>query len=51
MKTTTEKTFDTMKFFTEVKRQMSERMIKMSLSEIKDFLRQVREGKIKFDIR
>ena len=42
-----EKKFDTVKFFRSIKEKLAERMIKMTFEEQKDFLRQVREGKIK----
>ena len=47
MKTTTEKTFDTVKFFRAVKEKLAARMVGMTLEQQKEFLRQVREGKIK----
>jgi hypothetical protein len=42
-----EKKFDTVKFFRSVKEKLAERMINMTLDEQKEFLRKVREGKIK----
>ncbi len=47
MKTATEKTFDTVKFFRAIKEKLSAKMAGMTLEQQKDFLRQVREGKIK----
>lgn len=42
-----EKTFDTIKFFRKVKQKLSEKMKGMSLPEKQEFLKNVREGKIK----
>ncbi len=49
MKTTmtTEKHFDTVKFFNAIKEKLAVRMTGMTLEQQKEFLRQVREGKIK----
>lgn len=47
MKTTTEKTFDTVKFFRAIKEKLAAKMAGMTLEQQKEFLRQVREGKIK----
>ncbi len=47
MKTTTEKTFDTVNFFRAIKEKLAARMVDMTLEQQKEFLRQVREGKIK----
>ena len=47
MKTTTEKTFDTVKFFRAIKEKLALRMFDMTLEQQKEFLKQVREGKIK----
>ncbi len=47
MKTTTEKTFDTVNFFRAIKAKLAARMVDMTLEQQKEFLRQVREGKIK----
>jgi hypothetical protein len=47
MKTMIEKKFDTVKFFRSIKKKLAERMLNMTLAEQKDFMRQVREGKIK----
>ena len=47
MKTITEKKFDTVKFFRGIKEKLAAKMAGMTLEQQKDFLRQVREGKIK----
>jgi hypothetical protein len=47
MKTMTEKKFDTVQFFRSIKEKLAERMTNMTLEEQKEFLRQVREEKIK----
>jgi len=47
MKTMTEKKFDTVKFFREVKEKLAARMANMSLEEQRKFLKLVKEGKIK----
>lgn len=47
MKTKTEKKFDTVKFFRAIKEKLAAKMAGMTLEQQKDFLRQVREGKIK----
>ena len=47
MKTKTEKTFDSVKFFRAIKEKLAARMEGMTLSEQKEFMRKVREGKIK----
>ena len=47
MKTMIEKKFDTVKFFRSIKEKIAERMTKMTLKEQKDFLQQIRSGKIK----
>jgi hypothetical protein len=47
MKKTIEKTFDTVKFFRAIKEKLGARMAGMTLEQQKEFLRQVREGKIK----
>lgn len=47
MKTIIEKKFDAVKFFRSIKEKLAERMLNMTLEEQKEFLRQVREGKIK----
>ena len=50
MKTTTEKKFDTVKFFRNVKEKLAAKMQGMTLQQQKDFLKQVREGKIKISL-
>jgi hypothetical protein len=47
MKTKTEKTFDTVSFFRAIKEKLAARMTDMTLEQQKDFMKQVREGKIK----
>jgi len=47
MKTTTEKSFDTVNFFRNIKTKLAEKLASMSLEEQKEFLKKVREGKIK----
>jgi hypothetical protein len=47
MKTMIDKKFDTVKFFRLIKEKLAERMINMSFEEQREFLKQVREGKIK----
>lgn len=47
MKTTTEKKFDTVQFFRLIKEKLAVRMINMTFDEKREFLKQVREGKIK----
>ena len=47
MKTTTEKSFDTLNFFRNIKAKLAEKLATMSLEEQKEFLKKVREGKIK----
>jgi ERCC4-related helicase len=49
MKTTPtiKKTFDSVKFFRVIKEKLAEGMAGMTLEQQKEFLRQVREGKIK----
>ena len=47
MKTITEKKFDTVKFFRAVKEKLGAKMVGMTLEQQKEFLQQVREGKIK----
>ena len=43
----TKKTFDTVAFFRAIKEKLAAKMIGMTLEKQKDFLRQVRDGKIK----
>lgn len=47
MKATTEKTFDTVNFFRNIKAKMAEKLATMTLEEQKVYLQKVREGKIK----
>jgi hypothetical protein len=47
MKTKKKKTFDTVAFFRAIKEKLAEKMAGMTLEQQKDFMRQVREGKIK----
>ena len=47
MKTKTKKKFDTVKFFREIKEKLAEKMTGMTLEEQKEFLKQVKEGKLK----
>jgi hypothetical protein len=43
----TEKTFDTVAFFRAIKEKLASKMVGMTLEQQKDFLKQVRDGKIK----
>lgn len=45
-----EKTFDTVAFFRKVKQKLSEKMKGMNLAEKQEFLRNVKEGKIKISV-
>jgi hypothetical protein len=47
LKTMIKKKFDTVIFFRSVKEKLAEKMANMSFEEQRDFLRKVREGKIK----
>lgn len=47
MKTMNKKKFDTVKFFRLIKERLAERMADMTLEEQREFLKQVKEGKIK----
>jgi len=47
MKTKTDKTFDSVAFFREVKEKLAAKMAGMTLEQQKDFMQKVREGKIK----
>ncbi|MEO6720656.1 MAG: hypothetical protein ABIN67_09820 [Ferruginibacter sp.] len=47
MKTKEKKTFDTVAFFYTIKEKLATRMAGMTLAQKKEFMRQVREGKIK----
>lgn len=50
MKTITEKKFDTVKFLRKVKEKLAEKMQGMTLEQQKDFLKKIREGKIKISL-
>ena len=43
----TEKKFDTVKFFRSIKEKLAARMSTMTFEEQREFLKQVKEGKIK----
>ncbi len=43
----TKKTFDTVAFFRAIKEKLANKMVGMTLEQQKDFLKQVRDGKIK----
>jgi lipopolysaccharide export system protein LptC len=47
METKTVKTFDSVSFFRAIKEKLAKKMEGMTLKERKEFLQQVREGKIK----
>lgn len=47
MKHNKEKTFDAVAFFRVIKEKLASKMVGMTLEQQKDFMRQVREGKIK----
>jgi hypothetical protein len=47
MKTMTDKKFDTVKFFRQIKEKLAEKLSTMTLEEQKEFLRKVRAGEIK----
>ena len=47
MKNKEEIRFDTVKFFREIKEKLAKKMEGMTLLQKKEFMRQVREGKIK----
>ncbi len=47
MTTKEPKTFDSVSFFRAVKEKMAKMMEGMTLAQKKDFMRQIREGKIK----
>ena len=49
MKNKEVKTFDTVAFFRAIKEKLAIRMEGMTLIEKKDFMRKVREGKIKIE--
>lgn len=48
--TTTEKKFDTVKFFRKVKEKLATKMEGMTLPEKKEFMKQVRNGQIKIPL-
>ena len=50
MKTIIEKKFDIVKFFRNVKEKLAAKMEGVTLQQQKDFLKQVREGKIKISL-
>ncbi len=50
MTTTTEKKFDTVKFFRNVKEKLAKRMEGMTLQQKKEFMQQIRESKIKISL-
>jgi len=43
----TKKSFDTVAFFRAIKEKLAAKMVGMTLEQQKDFLKQVRDGKIK----
>jgi hypothetical protein len=47
MKTKTEKSFDTVAFFRAIKEKLAEKMAGMTLEQQKEFMKKVRDGKIK----
>ncbi len=47
MKIDVQKKFDTVEFFRSIKEKIAKRMENMTLKEQKEFLRKVKEGKIK----
>jgi hypothetical protein len=47
MKTKTDKAFDSVDFFREIKEKLAAKMAGMTLEQQKDFMQKVREGKIK----
>jgi len=46
----TKKKFDTIKFFKNVKEKLAKKMEGMTLQQKKEFMKQVREGKIKISL-
>jgi len=44
-----DKKFDTVKFFRTIKEKLAERMANMTFEEQREFLKQIREGKIKLE--
>jgi len=49
MKTKTKKKFDTVSYFRTIKEKLADKMSNMTLEEQKEFMRKVREGKLKLD--
>jgi hypothetical protein len=49
MKTMNKKKFDSVLFFRSIKEKLAERMANMTFHEQREFLKQVREGKIKVE--
>jgi hypothetical protein len=47
MKTNTVKSFDTVAFFRGIKEKLAEKMQGMTLEQQKEFMKMVREGKVK----
>ena len=47
MKTKTEKTFDSVSYFRTIKEKLASKMAGMTLQQQKEFMQQIREGKIK----
>jgi len=47
METKTKKHFDTVEFFRSIKQKIAEKLSSMTLAQQKEFLRLIREGKIK----
>ena len=47
METNKQKNFDSVEFFLAIKQKLAEKLCKMALDEQKEFLKLVREGKIK----
>jgi hypothetical protein len=47
METKTKKKFDSVEFFRAIKQKLAKKLSTMSLDEQKEFLRLVREGKVK----
>ncbi len=44
-----EKTFDSVAFFRQVKTKMAEKLVGMTLEQQREFLKLLREGKVKLD--
>ena len=47
MKTISKKSFDTVKYFRQIKEKLAEKLSAMTLEEQKEYLRKIREGEIK----